>query len=274
MTEYICATCGTQYPPSDVPPEHCPICQDERQYIGWNGQQWTTMEQLRAGHTNCLREEEPGLTGIGSEPSFAIGQRALLVQTPAGNVLWDCISLLDQATVEAVRALGGVRAIAISHPHYYSSMVEWGQAFDAPIYLHADDHQWVMRPDAAVKFWSGETQPLGPGLTLVRCGGHFPGGTVLHWAAGAEGRGVLLTGDIIDVAQDRRWVSFMYSFPNKIPLNAPAVRGVVAAVEPFAYDRIYGAWWGRVVAGDARGAVARSAERYIRAISAQAEAGA
>lgn len=267
MTEFICATCGTQYPPAGTPPEQCPICEDDRQYVGWNGQQWTTMEKLREAHANSLREEEPGLTGIGSEPSFAIGQRALLVAAPGGNVLWDCISLLDDATIGAVRARGGIAAIAISHPHYYSSMIEWSRAFGAPIYLHADDRRWVMRPDPAIRFWSGEAHELASGLTLVRCGGHFPGGTVLHWAAGAGGRGVLLTGDIIDVAQDRRWVSFMYSFPNKIPLNAATVRRIVAAVEPYPFDRIYGAWWGRVVAQDATAAVARSAERYIDHIS-------
>jgi hypothetical protein len=267
MSEFLCVTCGTEYPPSEAPPEHCPICEDERQYVGWDGQQWTTLETLRATHINILREEEAGLTGVGSEPAFAIGQRALLVQAPAGNVLWDCISLLDEATVTAVRGLGGLSAIAISHPHYYSSMVEWSRAFGAPIYLHEDDRRWVMRPDPAIRFWSGEALELSAGLTLIRCGGHFPGGTVLHWAAGAAGRGALLSGDIIDVQQDRRWVSFMYSYPNKIPLNATAVRRIAASVEPFAFDRIYGAWWGRVVAGDGRGAVARSVERYLRAIA-------
>jgi glyoxylase-like metal-dependent hydrolase (beta-lactamase superfamily II) len=268
MTHYICATCGTQYPESAEPPERCPICEDDRQYVGWDGQQWTTMAELRRAHTNCIKEEEPGLYGIGSEPAFAIGQRALLVTMPGGNVLWDCITVLDDATIDAVRARGGVKAIAISHPHYYGSMIEWAHAFDAPVYIHDDDRDWVMRPDPAVRFWAGETLPLGiDGLTLIRCGGHFPGGTVLHWPAGAEGRGALLTGDIISVAQDRRWVSFMYSFPNQVPLNAAAVRRIEAAVAPFAFDRIYGAWWGRVVAHDARVAVARSAERYIRALS-------
>jgi hypothetical protein len=266
MTAYICTTCGTQFPPSDTPPAHCPICEDERQYVGWDGQQWTTLEALRAGHTNCIRDDA-GLPGIGSEPSIAIGQRALLVPGDEGNVLWDCITLLDDETVAAVRARGGISAIAISHPHYYSAMIEWSRAFDAPIYLHADDRQWVMRPDPAIHFWEGDTLELAPGLTLIRCGGHFPGGTVLHWAAGVGGRGALLTGDIIDVQQDRRWVSFMYSYPNKIPLNTAAVNRIVAAVEAFDFDRIYGAWWGRIVSSDAKAAVNRSAERYRRAIA-------
>jgi glyoxylase-like metal-dependent hydrolase (beta-lactamase superfamily II) len=268
MENYMCETCGTQYTASEQPPAHCAICEDDRQYIGWKGQRWTTLAALAADHHNRLQPEEPNLIGIGTEPAFAIGQRALLVQTPEGNVLWDCISLLDAATIDAVRALGGIRAIAISHPHYYSSMVSWSQAFDAPIYLHAADREWVMQPDPAIVFWEGEQQRLWSDLTLIRGGGHFPGGTVLHWPAGAEGRGALLTGDILMVASDRRYVSFMYSFPNYIPLSAAAVNRVVAAVEPFAFDRIYGAWWDRVVAADAKAAVARSAQRYVAAIQA------
>ena len=48
MDAFICRTCGVQYAPSEQPPSNCPICEDERQYVGWNGQQWTTLEQLRA----------------------------------------------------------------------------------------------------------------------------------------------------------------------------------------------------------------------------------
>jgi hypothetical protein len=266
MTNYMCATCGSQFAASDEPPTACPICDDERQYVGWQGQRWTTLEQLRAEHTNLIREEEPHLIGIGTQPSFAIGQRALLVQTPAGNILWDCISLLDEATVERVKELGGIKAIAISHPHYYSSMVEWSHIFNAPIYLHAADRAHVVRPDPSIVFWEGQTHSLGAGLTLINCPGHFDGATVLHWAAGAEGRGALLVGDILTVVSDRRYVSFMYSYPNLIPLNAPTVRGIVNAVEPFAYERIYAAWFDRVVAHDAKAGVHSSAERYIKAI--------
>jgi hypothetical protein len=254
---FICVTCGVQFAPAADRPEHCPVCEDERQYVGWEGQRWTTLEELRAGHGNDMRDDL-GLTGIGTTPSFAIGQRALLVPSPAGNLLWDCITLLDDATVEAVRHAGGLRAIAISHPHYYSSMVEWAAAFDAPVFLHEADRRWVMRPDPRVELWTGETKELWDGMTLIRAGGHFPGGTALHWPAGADGRGALLTGDILQVAQDRRWVSFMYSFPNYIPLPASEIDRIVAAVEPFGFERIYGAWWDRNVETDAKGAVRRS----------------
>ncbi len=264
---FICKTCGVQFAATNTPPERCPICDDERQYVGPDGQQWTTLTALQADAHNIVKPVASDLTGIGTHPGFAIGQRALLVQTAAGNVLWDCISLLDAPTIAAVRALGGIAAIAISHPHFYSSMVEWSRAFDAPIYLHAGDRQWVMRPDDAIVFWEGETHLLMEDVTLIRCGGHFAGSAALHWAAGAEGRGALLTGDTIQVVADRRYVTFMYSYPNSIPLPASAVRRIVAAVEPYPFDTLYGGWWDRIVSPDAKGAVTRSAERYIAAVS-------
>lgn len=274
MPNYLCKTCGTQFPITDNPPEHCPICEDERQYIGWFGQQWTTLETLRQEHHNCFEAEEPGLTSVITSPTFAIGQRALLLQTPGGNVLWDCVSLIDDETIRAIRDLGGLKAMAISHPHFYSSMAEWSHAFgDVPIYLHADDHMHVRRPDPAIVFWQGETRSLGDGLTLIRCGGHFAGATVLHWAAGAEGRGALLTGDVIYVVSDRRYVSFMRSFPNLIPLPAMAVRHIVSAVQPFRFDRIYSAWPGRVIQAGAQQALLRSAERYIQAVEGKDKTG-
>jgi hypothetical protein len=266
MDHYICNTCGTQFPETAVPPTRCPICEDERQYIGWDGQQWTTLAALQTDHHNKIEDEEPNLTGIGTTPSFAIGQRALLLQTTQGNLLWDCVTLLDEPTEAAVRERGGIDAIAISHPHYYSSMIEWAHAFNAPIYLHAADQQWVMRPDPLIQFWQGGTKSLWAGLTLIRGGGHFAGGTMLHWPAGADGVGALLTGDIIQVVSDRRWVSFMYSYPNLIPLPAKKVREIVMAVSPYRFDRIYGAWWRRVVEHGAKTAVIRSADRYIAAL--------
>jgi hypothetical protein len=89
---------------------------------------------------------------------------------------------------------------------------------------------------------------------------------VLHWLAAARGRGALLSGDILQVCADRRHVSFMYSYPNYIPLPAPVIHAIAWAVEPFPYERVYGAWWDRVIAEDGKAAVRRSVERYLRAI--------
>ncbi len=267
MTNFICTACGTQYAESIQPPPMCAICQDERQYVRKTGQQWTTLDRLRQTNRTSIKFKEPGLIGIGIEPQFAIGQRALLLQTPDGNILWDCIPLLDESLIQAINAWGGLSAIAISHPHYYSNAVDWGRTFgDVPIYLHADDRQWVMRPDQSIVFWSGTTQTLMPGVTLIHCGGHFAGGAVLHWAAGAAGRGALLSGDIIQVVADRKHVSFMYSYPNLIPLPGKSVERIVSAVQPFAYQRIYGAFWDFVIDDDGMSIVKQSAERYLNAI--------
>ncbi len=267
MPAFICITCGTQYPDSPEPPGGCAICQEERQYVNPLGQAWTTLTALRRTHFNAFRQHEPGLTGIGTTPSFAIGQRALLLGTEGGNVLWDCISFLDNATLEIVRALGGIATIAISHPHYYASMVEWSHAFNAPIHLHAADRKWVMRPDPMVTFWEGETKELAPGVTLIRCGGHFAGGTVLHWAQGAGGKGALLSGDIVQVGPDRN-VSFMRSYPDLIPLDASSVQHIADALQPWPFDPIYGAWWERIIPGGGKQALEYSVRRYLRAISA------
>ena len=150
MTNFICATCGTQFSETEKPPPQCAICQDPRQFVSPSGQQWTSLPELRAGHRNAGEEYEPGLLGIGTVPEFAIGQRALLLRTAEGNFLWDCISLFDDATTELTTSLGGLRGIAISHPHYYTTMVEWSRACDAPVYLHAADRAWVMRPESVV----------------------------------------------------------------------------------------------------------------------------
>jgi hypothetical protein len=262
MTHFVCKTYGVQFAASDSPPPSCPICEDERQYVPQSGQQWTTLEALREDHANRI-EAEGELTAIGTEPKFAIGQRALLVPWGERQLLWDCVTLLDDDTAAEVERRGGLAAIAISHPHYYSTMVEWGRRFDCPVYLHADDAEWIMRPDPVLELWEGETKELGDGLTLIRCGGHFAGGTVLHRA---EGDGSLLSGDIVQVIPDRRHVGFMYSYPNLIPLPAAAVEAIRAALDPFAFATLYGAWWGTVIE-DGKGAVERSAARYARAVS-------
>jgi len=162
-----------------------------------------------------------------------------------------------------IRSLGGLGAIAISHPHYYTCMQDWARAFGCPIHLHAADAGWVMRSDPAIRHWNGETLEIGEGVTLLRLGGHFPGGTVLHWADGADGRGALLSGDIVQVAADISRVSFLWSYPNMMPLAAATVRRIADTLKPRAFDRIYGAFPGRQVMAGGAQAVQRSAARYI-----------
>jgi hypothetical protein len=268
MPAFICTTCGTQYPPSDAYPAGCPICIDERQYVPAAGQSWTSLEALRKTHSNKFRNLAPGLMTIETTPAFGIAQRAILVRSAQGNVLWDCIALIDDATVDLLKGLGGVAAVAISHPHYYTTMVEWSRALGgAPIYLHAADREWVMRPDPAVQFWDGDARPIGSGLTLLRLGGHFDGGTVLHWADFDGGRGAVLSGDVMQVVPSGH-VSFMWSYPNLIPLSAATVLRIAEILKPYTFDAVYGAFSGRgQIDANAKRIVAESVARYVAKVS-------
>jgi len=251
MTRFICVQCGMQYPPSEKPPAHCPICEDVRQYVRWEGQAWTTLEEMRTRYRARL-EDDHGLLGIGMTPSFAIGQRALLVPDKGGNILWDCSALIDDEIVGRIEAAGGLAAIAISHCHYYTTMIEWSDAFGGvPIYLHVNNRKWVQRESKAVVYWDREAFAISASAKLHRVPGHFSGGAALHWS---EGSGALFTGDVLQVTQDRKFVSFMYSYPNYIPVNAATVRQIGEIIEPLAFDRIYGAFGQRVIAADAKAA--------------------
>jgi len=267
MTAHICVTCGVQQADRADLPVRCAICEDERQYVGLSGQRWTTLDAMQGHFRNVLTQLEPGLTRIATHPEFAIGQYAFLVRTQSGNLLWDCVSYLDHETVAAVSALGGIDAIAISHPHFYATCVEWSQRFkNAPIFLSAADRAFVMRASRAIVSFEGDdVQPL-PGLRLLRLGGHFHGATVLHWPAGAGGRGVLLTGDTIALVADPGSVTFMYSYPNRIPLPPGTIRELAGRVLRYDFDRIYPSAPVRpdnVLLSGAKDAVRRSAERYI-----------
>ena len=269
MTAWICRTCGGQYSPATEAPAICRICSDERQYLPLEGQSWTSFEELSAaGQAYDVRELEPGLTGFRCVPQLGIGPVGYLVQTGSGNVLWDCPSFVDDGVVGEVKARGGLAAIAASHPHFYGGMVDWSEALGGvPIRLPAADRDWVLRPDPRIQFWDDSAE-LVPGLTAIRCGGHFSGSSVLHWAAGAEGRGVLFTGDTIMVAADRGWVSFMRSYPNYVPVSGATVAAIVATVGRLHFDRIYGnPGWEKFVEHGAAEIVRRSAERYQSAIS-------
>jgi hypothetical protein len=263
---FICTACGTQFPASAAAPPACPICEDERQFVPVTGQGWTTLDRLRLTHRNTFRKYRAQLYALGTAPSFAIGQRAFLARTPAGNVLWDCLTLLDDATVDILNGLGGVAAIAISHPHYYASMREWSAAFGVPVYIHASDRQWVVDPFEAISFWDGGELEILPGATLLCCGGHFDGGSVLHIQAQGDEPGYLLTGDVIQIAPGRGSASFMWSYPNMIPLPAAAISRIASVIHPPDFTAAYGAFWDREIETGAKPALLASAERYRRMI--------
>ncbi|KAA9162294.1 MBL fold metallo-hydrolase [Amycolatopsis acidicola] len=260
----ICATCGMQYA---SPRPDCPICEDDRQWVPRSGQQWTDLRSLRAEHTALIQEEGEGVLGIACQPKFAIGQRALLISAGSGNFLWDCAPYLDDEIIEKINGLGGLTGIAISHPHYYATVVDWAHAFDVPVYLHEKDREWVGRPDPAIEFWGGETKRVAEDLTLVHLGVHFAGGTVLHWPDGEQGKGALFTGDIANVVADRKHVAFMYSYPNQIPERPSLVRRAAEILAGYRFDTVYGAWWDAVIRTDGHDVVQRSAKRYLDFVS-------
>jgi hypothetical protein len=257
---WICATCAVEHAEQV---EVCAICADERQWVPESGQRWTSLPELAAeGCRTRVVELEPDLFGITSDPHVGIGQQAKLVRTPAGNLLWDPLGFLDESVIARVRELGPVVAIAASHPHMFGVQVEWSRALDdAPVLVSEADLAWVARPDPVIRPWSGTLQVV-PDITLIQPGGHFPGSAIAHWASGAEGRGVMLSGDTVLVNPDRVSVSFMRSYPNRIPLSAAVVERVTSVFEQFEFDRLYSNFE-TVLAEDARRAVRRSADRHI-----------
>ncbi|WP_431873560.1 MBL fold metallo-hydrolase [Amycolatopsis sacchari] len=260
MTFWICGTCAVEHAERiDV----CAICADERQWVPADGQHWTTLAELAgSGYRTEVVELEPDLFGVSSTPKAGIGQQSKLVRTPAGSLLWDPLGYLDDDAVRRVRELGEVVAIAASHPHMFGVQVEWSRRLGGvPVLVTEADAEWIARPDPVIRLWKGTEEVL-PGVTLSQVGGHFPGSAVAHWAAGAGGRGVLLSGDTLFPNPDRSSVSFMRSYPNRIPLSPGVVERVTRHVEQFAFDRVYGNFENRIDA-DARAVVRRSADRHI-----------
>src|SRR4051794_8188595 len=156
MTLRICATCGVEDADRDVPLAVCPVCADERQYVPAGGQVWTTQEELAAlPYELTVRELEPGLFGMERSPDVGIGQRTHLLRTPGGNLMWDPPGYVDDRVAERVAELGGLAAIAPSHPHMFGAQVAWSHAFgDVPVWVNAADERWLARRDGVVRLWS------------------------------------------------------------------------------------------------------------------------
>ena len=256
---WICATCGVEHADASGV---CAICSDERQWVPADGQRWTTLRELeQAGHRTSVTELERDLFGIEVEPKVGIGQQAHLIVTPGGNLLWDPTGYVDDGALTRVRACGPLVAIAASHPHMFGVQVEWSRALGGvPVLVSEPDLAWLARNDPAIEPWRGRVE-IAPGLTLHQLGGHFPGSAIVHWAAGARGRGVLLVSDTIHVNPDRATVTFLRSYPNRIPLSPAVVLRLLAAIEPLPYERIYDNF-GHTIESDAAAAVRRSADRY------------
>ncbi|MDN6605243.1 hydrolase [Brevibacterium sp.] len=260
----ICRTCGVET--STPPPQLCPICDDERQFVPASGQEWTTREELESeGHSVSINEREPGLFALQVEPKLGIGQTCYLAQTEHGNLLFDVPPYIDNDVVAAVMELGGVHGIAASHPHMFGLQLEWSAAFEgAPVFVCRTDAEWVQRDGPNIWAYYREARPL-PGTAVLRTGGHFAGSAIALWT-GSDGTGVMLSGDTIGPVARDGWVTFMRSFPNYLPLSANVVRRIAASVADLDFDRMYGNF-GQTISSGAKVAVATSAERYAEWVS-------
>src|SRR5580700_7824320 len=177
--EKICSTCGTAYP-AESAPHTCIICLDERQWVPETGQSWASPEELLRSHSVKLNGLQEKLYEMEINPSFAIGQRALLVLSEQGNILWDCIPLLDELLVEFIKSKGGLKAICFSHPHFYSNMHDWAEIFGCPIYIHKNDAEHIQVKSSSVQLWEGDELELWDGIRIMLIGGHFAGSSILR----------------------------------------------------------------------------------------------
>jgi len=257
----ICATCGTQYAAGAVP-GICPICADDRQFVPESGQAWTNSRQLQQRHSVLIRQLYPQVYEIKIIPDFAIAQRAFLVITPDGNILWDCIPLLNEELVSFIRSKGGLKAIAFSHPHYYSNMNEWASEFDCPVYIHEKEEEWIYNKGPHVRTWEGGEKTICEGIRLIHTGGHFPGSAVLHVPTLSPG-GVLLCGDTLYIARSKQHIAVQYSYPNHIPLPAKIVRDIYERLLQLPFDTLHGAFDWQNLTGNAREVLEASLQRYV-----------
>ncbi|KLT42614.1 hypothetical protein CC85DRAFT_307982 [Cutaneotrichosporon oleaginosum] len=279
----VCATCGTQF--SSTPDGICPCCEDERQWYPVTGQEWTSLAELAQSRKHSLKvdTEDERIAFIECEPPFAINQTPILINTHGGHYIWDCQAPFTPALAGYLSSLQpALKAIAISHPHFYSTSLVWARALNVPLYICETDKEWfVRRGDIQhtdeVRFWTGR-ETLGPGVTLVQCGGHFPGSSILHWDRGAEPgggpkTGLILVADTMMVRMDRRGFTFMWSYPNMIPLRPADAVGVVAAIDDLEYGAASSTWPNRMIRRDAKVYAHRSIERYLDATGWELEDG-
>lgn len=263
----LCVTCGVEH--QHPLPSICAICADERQYLPEDGlQRWVTLNELQSNHSIDFWEIEPGLHGLTPNPTVGIGHRPILVQTTNGNLLWDPPGYIDEDAVKRVHERGGIQWIAASHPHMNGVQLAWSAAFDdAPVYVNSRDAEWLARPGDSIKLWDAEVQ-LAPDLKLIRIGGHFAGSSVVHWM-GQDSKGVLLSSDTIFPVAAKGWVTFLRSYPNRLPLSGGTVQRMADQVLQLDFDRLYGNFHGQPITSDAWQAVKQSADRHIAWVSGE-----
>lgn len=282
----ICTACGTQFPAADrAQLTTCFICDDPRQFTPPTGQSFTTLRDLYQG---AYRNEfvpypqDERITFIYTTPKVGIGQRCALIKTPAGNILWDCITFLDTPTVHKILEMGGIQAIVISHPHYYSTHLLWARTFDCKVYLADEDKQWLAQRDDARQIFLGpdETEMDIPsihetcmtddkdviipsGAKALKLGGHFPGSMVLlfdgrlliadtlvttpsglgSWETDATG--TARTHSYLGRPSGMNSFVFMWSIPNMIPLPPNEIANMWRILERYQFRSTHGAFMGQ-----------------------------
>lgn len=168
----------------------------------------------------------------------------------------DLIPILDQPTIDKIMELGGLEAIVISHPHYYSTWVDWSRTFRCPVYVGAPDKEWLERvdtPGAELRFLTETTTSIpvrGKDLSLnaIVAGGHFPGSLLLHY------QNMLFIADTIfavpsatDPVPGRPGkisFTFWYSVPNRIPLDPDEIYRIWLLVKNLEFETAFGAFEG------------------------------
>jgi hypothetical protein len=256
----ICAACGTQYHADEIKNGHCKICDDDRQYVPESGQAWVSPNELKRDHAVQIMPVSDNLVSLTIVPSFAIGQRAFLVLSAGGNVLWDCIPLLDEATEAFINSRGGIRAIAISHPHYYSNAQEWAAKFNCPVFIHKKDKEWAPEFEDLI-LWEGREKVFWEGIKIINIGGHFPGSCVLH-VPDLPGGGTVLCSDSLYISRNKEHVSVMHSYPNNIPVPNPEIERIAQVLVGYEFDKMYGAFSYQQVLSGVNCLLHRSIERY------------
>lgn len=257
----ICTTCGTQYPLTSAVNVECPICNDDRQYVPENGQGWTNLNELQKNFSLITNKLKENLYELKMAPSFAIGQRALLVITPQGNILWDCIALLNEPTIEFIKSKGGLAAIAFSHPHYYTTMNEWAEIFNCPIYIHQKDEQWIFNKGRQVQLWNNTEKELWDEIRLINIGGHFPGSSILHVPLLSD-NSTILCGDTFYISPSKKHAAVMYSYPNRIPLPVQEVQRIKKQMLNIQFDTVHGFYDYQNIYSNAKQMIIHSLDKY------------
>jgi glyoxylase-like metal-dependent hydrolase (beta-lactamase superfamily II) len=257
----ICTACGTQYPQVFTTGAICPICLDDRQAVPETGQSWTSLSNLQDNYSVIVKQLKENLYELKMAPSFAIGQRALLIITPGGNILWDCIALINEPTIEFIKSKGGLKAIAFSHPHYYTTMNEWAEIFNCPIYIHEKDEHWIFNKGEQVSLWSGEEKELLDGIRLINIGGHFPGSSILQVPFLSK-EGTILCGDTFYISPSKKHAAVMHSYPNRIPLPVAEVQRIKKQMQNIKFDTLYGFYDYQNICGNAKQLIEHSLDRY------------